>query len=224
MKLSFYAALWTEAQTRALVKHRTENEHLFTGKRCTAKKAWGEVLQKMGLEELLTPTQLSNKWDNLKRQYKELKTLPTGTGTDEGEATAATWSWFPLMHEAIGSLPSMEPPVLMDSCVRENEPTADVAPVELALHPVELGPLLVARQLRKRRILGSLAQSPPAKKNRPSRGALLEFLKEEAKREQERFEATQANTKTFLDLFEKLFNWVHTWSREQPCQPVTFST
>ncbi|KAK5927670.1 hypothetical protein CgunFtcFv8_012803 [Champsocephalus gunnari] len=104
---------------------------MFTGKRCTATKAWGllhrEVLQKMGLEELLTPTQLSNKWDNLKRQYKELKTLPTGT--DEGEAaTAATWSWFPLMHEAFGSRPSMEPPVLMDSWVRGNEPTADVAP------------------------------------------------------------------------------------------------
>ncbi|KAI9518467.1 hypothetical protein NQZ68_036918, partial [Dissostichus eleginoides] len=58
----------------------------------------------------------------------ELKTPPTGTGTDEGEATAATWSWFSLMHEAIGSWPSMEPPVLMDSCVRDNEPMADVAP------------------------------------------------------------------------------------------------
>ncbi|KAK1887605.1 Trihelix transcription factor GT-1 [Dissostichus eleginoides] len=91
----------TEAQTRALVKHRTENEHLFTGKRCTAKKAWGEVLQKMGLEELLTPTQLSNTWENLKRQYKELKTLPTGTGTDEGEATAATWPLCPQVLKII---------------------------------------------------------------------------------------------------------------------------
>ncbi|KAI9525178.1 hypothetical protein NQZ68_009381 [Dissostichus eleginoides] len=57
---------------------------------------------------------------------------------------------------------------------------------------------------------------PPAKKNRASRGALIEFLKEEAKREQEHFEATQANTKKF-------FNWVHTWSREQPCQSVSLA-
>ncbi|KAK5907743.1 hypothetical protein CesoFtcFv8_005559 [Champsocephalus esox] len=71
-----------------------------------------EVLQKRGVEELLTPTQLSKRWDTLKRKYKELKTPPTGTGTDAGEATAATWSWFSVMHEAIGSPPSMEPPVL----------------------------------------------------------------------------------------------------------------
>ncbi|KAI4830716.1 hypothetical protein KUCAC02_002332, partial [Chaenocephalus aceratus] len=45
---------------------RTENDNLFTGKRYTAKKAWGEVLQKIGVEE-------------------ELKTPPTGTGTDAGE-------------------------------------------------------------------------------------------------------------------------------------------
>ena len=51
---------------------------------------------------------------------QELKTPPTGTVTDEGESTAATWSWFSLMHEAIGSRPSMDLPVLMDS--------ADVAP------------------------------------------------------------------------------------------------
>ncbi|KAI9523881.1 hypothetical protein NQZ68_022513 [Dissostichus eleginoides] len=30
----------------------------------------GEVLQKIGLEELLTPTQVSKKWDNLKGKYK----------------------------------------------------------------------------------------------------------------------------------------------------------
>ncbi|XP_034005335.1 uncharacterized protein LOC117497457 [Trematomus bernacchii] len=237
---------WTEAQTRALVKHRTENEHLFTGKRYTAKKAWGEVLQKMGLEELLTPTQLSNKWDNLKRQYKELKTLPTGTGTEEGEATAATWSWFPLMHEAIGSRPSMEPLVLMDSCVRENEPTADVAPSGIGSSSSGAGATPCGQAIEEEEDPGQPGTSsstttldeepstslspPPAKKNRASRGALIEFLKEEAKREQERFEATHANNTRLPSCPQVLqiimvlkFNWVHTWSREQPCQSVSLA-
>ncbi|XP_034096646.1 uncharacterized protein LOC117562844 isoform X3 [Gymnodraco acuticeps] len=173
-----------------------------------------EVLQKMELEELLTPTQLAKKWDNLKRKYKELKTPPTGTGTDAGEATAATWSWFSLMHEAIGSRPSMEPPVLMDS--------ADVAPSGIGSSSSGAGAAPCGQAMEEEEDPGQPGTSsstttldeepstslspPPAKKKRASRGALLEFLKEEAQREQERFEANQANTKRFLDLFEKLVN------------------
>eukprot|EP00064_Thunnus_orientalis_P017975 superscaffoldBa00003979_g18061 len=54
--------------------------------------------------------------DNLKRKYKELKHPPTGMGTDTGEATAATWPRFSLMHKIIGRPPSIEPLVLMDLC------------------------------------------------------------------------------------------------------------
>ncbi|XP_033991068.1 uncharacterized protein LOC117486669 [Trematomus bernacchii] len=205
---------WTEAQTRSLVHHRTEHDHLFTGKRYTAKKAWGEVLQKMGLEELLTPTQLAKKWDNLKRKYKELKTPPTGTGTDEGEATAATWPWFSLMHEAIGSRPSMEPPVLMDS--------ADVTPSGIGSSSSGAGAAPCGQAIEEEEDPGQPGTSsstttldeepstslspPPTKRKRASRGALLEFLKEEAKQEQECFEATQANAQKYLDLFEKFVN------------------
>ncbi|KAF3850674.1 hypothetical protein F7725_012446 [Dissostichus mawsoni] len=75
-----------------------------------------EILKKMGLQGLVRPSQVSKKWDNLKRKYKELRTPATGTGTDQGEATATTWPWFSAMHEAIGGRPSIEPPILLDSC------------------------------------------------------------------------------------------------------------
>lgn len=94
-------------------------------------------------------SQISKKWDNLKRKYQvctklmhvfisfgvnfllaslienrfilfqELRCPPTGTGTDSGEATAATWPWFSAVHETIGGRPSIEPPILIDSCDAE---------------------------------------------------------------------------------------------------------
>ncbi|XP_034059354.1 uncharacterized protein LOC117537990 [Gymnodraco acuticeps] len=157
----------------------------------------------MELEELLTPTQLAKKWDNLKRKYKELKTPPTGTGTDAGEATAATWPWFSLMHEAIGSRPSMEPPVLMDSAdvtpsgIGSSSSGAVAAPCGQAMEeeedPGQPGTSSSTTTLDEEP--STSLSPPPAKNKRASRGALLEFLKEEAQREQERFEANQANTK-----------------------------
>ncbi|KAI2643034.1 Formin-like protein 14 [Labeo rohita] len=104
----------TEEETENLVKFCMELDSDFTGKRNSAKKAWIIVLQRIGLDGKVTPSQISKKWDNLKRKYKELRCPPTGTGTDGGEATAATWPWFSAMHEAIGGRPSIEPPILID--------------------------------------------------------------------------------------------------------------
>lgn len=41
---------------------------------------------------------------------------PNGTGTDNSEATAATWPWFDAMHEALGEKPSIQPPTIVASC------------------------------------------------------------------------------------------------------------
>ncbi|KAK5911559.1 hypothetical protein CgunFtcFv8_005722 [Champsocephalus gunnari] len=106
---------WTEQDTLTLIKVRVEKDNPFTGRRHTAKKAWEEILKALGLGGSVTPTQIGKKWDNLKRKYKELRCPPTGSGTDRGEATAATWPYFTAMHEAIGGRPSIDPPTLMDS-------------------------------------------------------------------------------------------------------------
>lgn len=44
-----------------------------------------------------------------------MKNAPTGTGTDQGEATAE--SWFKVMHEEIGARTFISPPVLIASCI-----------------------------------------------------------------------------------------------------------
>ncbi|CAM4597087.1 unnamed protein product [Leuciscus chuanchicus] len=67
------------------------------------------------LEELFYVVRLLNRAAIMKESEKwELRCPPTGTGTDSGEATTATWPWFSAMHEAIGGRPSIEPPILID--------------------------------------------------------------------------------------------------------------
>ncbi|MEQ2179738.1 hypothetical protein GOODEAATRI_028284 [Goodea atripinnis] len=46
---------------------------------------------------------------------KDLSLTKTGSGTDEGEVTAATWIFCAAMHEAIGQRPSVNPVSLYSS-------------------------------------------------------------------------------------------------------------
>ncbi|KAJ8375333.1 hypothetical protein SKAU_G00059130 [Synaphobranchus kaupii] len=80
----------TDESTLSLILLRCENDQLFTGKRHTAKKAWGEIIQQMGLQGQVSPTKIAKKWDNLKQKYKALRCPATGMRKDRGEATAAT--------------------------------------------------------------------------------------------------------------------------------------
>ncbi|KAL3060453.1 hypothetical protein OYC64_014913 [Pagothenia borchgrevinki] len=168
----------------------------------------------MGLQGPVSPSQVSKKWDNLKRKYKELRTPATGTGTDQGEATAATWPWFSAMHEAIGGRPSIDPPILFDSCDKENPApvaavasdgsTSAAAAVQAWEEEEEAQPGSSSLDVEP----STSATPPPGKKKKED--ALLDFVKAEAAREEERFKASQqvneASTKRFLDLFEKLVN------------------
>ncbi|KAL3045269.1 hypothetical protein OYC64_013516 [Pagothenia borchgrevinki] len=149
---------------------------------------------------------------------QELRTPATGTGTDQGEATAATWPWFSAMHEAIGGRPSIEPPILFDSCDRENP--APVAPVASNGSTSAAAAVQAWEEEEEEEeaaqpgsssldVEPSTSATPPPRKKKKE-DALLDFVKAEAAREEERFKASQqaneASTKRFLDLFEKLVN------------------
>ncbi|CAL8338506.1 unnamed protein product [Boreogadus saida] len=69
----------------------------------------------MGMEGKVTRQQASKKWENLKKKYKDLRTPKTGSGTESGEVTVATWQYFDLMHEVLGARPAIDPPVLVSS-------------------------------------------------------------------------------------------------------------
>ncbi|KAK9957700.1 hypothetical protein ABG768_011923 [Culter alburnus] len=146
-------------ETKLFIRLRAENEHLFTGKRNASKQAWETVIKEINLEGKITGQQAAKKWENLKK-YKELKCPPTGTGTESGEATAASWPFFIPMDEAIGGRPSIAPPT-----------------------------------------------SPPAvRKERKSKGCVLDFLVAKAAREEEREKAAAKRSERFLSFFEKLVN------------------
>ncbi|XP_039458800.1 uncharacterized protein LOC120434572 [Oreochromis aureus] len=111
---------WNKEQTTLLIRLRGENDHLFTGVKNSATVAWRTILEKMGLQGTVTPSQARKKWDILKTKYKECKYPGSGEGVS-GKPTAATWPWFALMDEVIGQRPSIRPPVLL-STLREDTP------------------------------------------------------------------------------------------------------
>lgn len=51
----------------------------------------------------------------------------TGSGTDEGEVTAASWPFFEAMHSAIGQKPSVRPVATFSS-----GPSAQISPSDMA--------------------------------------------------------------------------------------------
>ncbi|XP_031424840.1 uncharacterized protein LOC116220774 [Clupea harengus] len=113
--IKFYIYVGSSTDVCAFIKARGEAEYLFTGHRNTAMEGWKQVLDSIGLAGMVSPLQARKKWDNLKSKCKELKCPPTGTGTDNGEDTAASWPWYSAMDELLGQRHSIAPPVLRAS-------------------------------------------------------------------------------------------------------------
>ncbi|KAG9276118.1 hypothetical protein AMEX_G8389 [Astyanax mexicanus] len=169
---------WTRSAIEAFIKARIEKERLFTGEKNSALSAWKTILLELGLADKVMPQQARKKWDN------ELKCPPSGSGTDNGEATAATWPWFSLMDEALGNRPSVTPPLLIASS-NEEEP----------------GP-------------SSVVASPLSEqRGRKRQGTLLDLLREDMEREREREErqerAEQERSDRLYNLLEKLVNKIN---------------
>lgn len=105
-----YSYKMTDQDTRRLIKLRAANEVLFTGRRNAAKAAWKAILKELGLLGKVSTYQMSKKWDNLKRRYKDLKFPPVGM--ESMADNAASWPWFQLMNEAMEGRLAASAPVL----------------------------------------------------------------------------------------------------------------
>ncbi|XP_062403435.1 uncharacterized protein LOC134094069 [Sardina pilchardus] len=97
-----YSYTFTISDTTKLIKLRTEYDALFDGKTKGAKAAWSLILKEMGLEGVATTAQLSKKWENMKRKYKELK-CPAPGMEKEAAKGAVTWHWFSMLDKALGN-------------------------------------------------------------------------------------------------------------------------
>ncbi|KAJ8342330.1 hypothetical protein SKAU_G00322580 [Synaphobranchus kaupii] len=109
---------WTTEATRALIHFRATMKTASEGA-SKLQKNYG----KAGLLGKVEPQQAAKKWENLKTRYKELKNPKTGSGTDGGEETAATWQYYQDMHEVLGGRPSIDPPLLVASFTPDDPTT-----------------------------------------------------------------------------------------------------
>ncbi|KAJ8415161.1 hypothetical protein AAFF_G00008590 [Aldrovandia affinis] len=154
---------WTDEDVEKLINARIERGAAFSGRRNAAAHDWD---QEVG--ELL----------------KELKQPPTGQGTESGEATAGSWKWYPLMDEALGGRPSIQPPVLVASAWGGHSQAAAVAePAAGPERQEEFGP-------------------GPSKRQRED--PALEFLKKEAEKAEERARREEQREERLLSLLEKI--------------------
>ena len=109
-----------------------------------------------------------------------LKHPRTGVSTEGGETTAASWKWYSLMDEAIGSRPSIEPPVLFAS---SNPEVARASPPPVVTP--DRGASSVSTPKRRRvdtlEILNALREN-----ERQSDEAMQEMQREQQEREEKR--------------------------------------
>ncbi|KAK7130466.1 hypothetical protein R3I93_019956 [Phoxinus phoxinus] len=113
--------------TFKFIQLRMERDKAFTGMRNASAQGFEEIIKDLGLQGQLNPQQAKKKWENLKRKYKDLCLPKTGSGTDEGEVTAASWPFFEAMHEAIGQRPSVLPVATFSSGPSTQMSTTDMA-------------------------------------------------------------------------------------------------
>ncbi|XDV36388.1 hypothetical protein PO909_006177 [Leuciscus waleckii] len=130
---------------------------------------------------------------------QDLKTPKTGSGTDAGQVTAATWQFFEDMHEVLGGRPSMDPPVVIASF----RPDAD--PITILMEIVEPSSPDTASDTANTSVASPVATPNPSPKKK-RRKSIVEFLIEESAKEQKRHEESEAKMDRFLGLFEKLID------------------
>ncbi|XP_017294919.1 uncharacterized protein LOC108249810 [Kryptolebias marmoratus] len=187
---------WTPQQTRRLIRFRTENEPVFSKSKSAVRPLWESLIRELSLEGKVTPQQVSKKWENLKKKYKDLGTPKPGTG----EVTVATWQYFDDMHEALGDVPALEPPVIVASFNPEPDYTSFELKTEV-FEPTEAGSSSGTASP------AAAPESPtrsPKNKRRRRTNPILDFLKEESVQEQRRHQESEAKMERFLNLFEKL--------------------
>ena len=151
---------------------------------------------------------------------KDLTLPKTGSGTDAGEVTAASWIFYAAMHEAIGQRPSVRPVYLFSSGNSSVErPQTPVSEVEdEANSPTETGAETADLQAGNSTDPqsdqpGTSTDVRPGKRKRKCENVdyLKDFCerlektqKEENERDNAWLQKSQQQMDRMLDLFEKL--------------------
>ncbi|XP_062391110.1 mucin-7-like [Sardina pilchardus] len=125
MQLSTGFFSGTPEKTFGLIRFRAANDAKFLKTKFATKSLWEQAVKELGLEGQITHKQISKKWENLKKRYKDLRDPRTGSGTDHGEKTLSNWPYYAEMHAVLGGRPAVDPPVIVASFrPAEEDPTA----------------------------------------------------------------------------------------------------
>uniref|UniRef100_A0AAV2JHN0 Myb/SANT-like DNA-binding domain-containing protein n=1 Tax=Knipowitschia caucasica TaxID=637954 RepID=A0AAV2JHN0_KNICA len=215
---------WTTEKTFALINYRAANEANFLKTKFQTKSLWQQAVKELGLEGKVTHKQVSKKWENLKKRYKDLRDPKTGSGTDSGEKTASNWPYYAALHAVLGGRPAVDPPVVVASFRPAEDPTAllmaIVNPDETPSEDTQLGSASSAPSTRSASPAPSSNNPPssptpssssschntptPRKRKRTDSQRILDFLQAESDKEQRRHEESEEKTLRFLSLFERM--------------------
>ncbi|CAL1571109.1 unnamed protein product [Knipowitschia caucasica] len=214
---------WTTEKTFALINYRAANEANFLKTKFQTKSLWQQAVKELGLEGKVTHKQVSKKWENLKKRYKDLRDPKTGSGTDSGEKTASNWPYYAALHAVLGGRPAVDPPVVVASFRPAEDPTAllmAVNPDETPSEDTQLGSASSAPSTRSASPAPSSNNPPssptpsssssrhntptPRKRKRTDSQRILDFLQAESDKEQRRHEESEEKTLRFLSLFERM--------------------
>uniref|UniRef100_A0AAV2J5N0 Myb/SANT-like DNA-binding domain-containing protein n=1 Tax=Knipowitschia caucasica TaxID=637954 RepID=A0AAV2J5N0_KNICA len=213
----------TTEKTFALINYRAANEANFLKTKFQTKSLWQQAVKELGLEGKVTHKQVSKKWENLKKRYKDLRDPKTGSGTDSGEKTASNWPYYAALHAVLGGRPAVDPPVVVASFRPAEDPTAllmAVNPDETPSEDTQLGSASSAPSTRSASPAPSSNNPPssptpsssssrhntptPRKRKRTDSQRILDFLQAESDKEQRRHEESEEKTLRFLSLFERM--------------------
>ncbi|CAL8406552.1 unnamed protein product [Arctogadus glacialis] len=173
---------WTPQETRRLINFRATRDNEFLKSKMIARKQL--FLEEMGMEGKVTRQQASKKWENLKKKYKDLRTPKTGSGTESGEVTVATWQYYDLMHKVLGARPAIYPPVLVSSIqdsmvilmVREMVEPYTQAPPTAASIPVHPTTSIIPPRRRSKTVAELLAEEALQEQRRHEDSAMFFIL------------------------------------------------
>lgn len=83
----------SDESTREFIQLRYKLRHHFNGRKHICAKTYGQIVEELGLSDIITPTQARKKWSNLVQKYKDIKS---------GYSTATVdWPYFQILDTVV---------------------------------------------------------------------------------------------------------------------------
>ncbi|XP_036319723.1 uncharacterized protein LOC118734118 isoform X2 [Rhagoletis pomonella] len=102
---------WNHAERLMLIRRRTEEDALFSGKNANSNEGWKKVSASLPMNKDWMCCK--SQWNALVKKYKSFFRYKTGEGTGEEAVAeeAKDWQYFDAMHEYASQKDNYHPPI-----------------------------------------------------------------------------------------------------------------